>query len=174
MMGAEQIVLAAIGKDTFWAACRAAFAGQSGVTLQQALCSLAHPLAAPVGRDALETYRQIGRAEVVNLLLKYSAAEITPAHLAQIQPNQNHGQSEPTLEVGSPAPQSIYCQQWRDGRDRLITTRQPSCPGCRICTGVSQGGAGQGGAGQGGAGQGGAGQGGAGQGVNPAVPADDD
>lgn len=101
MKTAEQAILSAIDAEQLGAVCRAAFSGQSGVILKRALCALAHPFHPPVGRDALETYRQIGRSEVVNLLLKYSAAEVTPEDIANIE-TQNHGRSkEPTIESGN-------------------------------------------------------------------------
>lgn len=77
----EAALFRVIDRDEFWAVCRAAFSGQSGITLRRALCSVAHPLFPPVGKDALETYRQIGRAEVVNLLLRFSDAAVSPASL---------------------------------------------------------------------------------------------
>ncbi len=69
--------------EDFASACRNAFSGQSGVILRSALCSVAHPFFPPVGKDALETYRQIGRSEVITLLLRYSEAEATPSILIQ-------------------------------------------------------------------------------------------
>jgi hypothetical protein len=82
----EQALFKAIPLDEFASACRNAFSGQSGVILKQALCSIAHPYFAPVGKDALETYRKIGRADVVNLLLRYSEAEATPSTILSHEP----------------------------------------------------------------------------------------
>ena len=82
----EQALFQTIPLDEFAAACRSAFSGQSGVILKQALCSVAHPYFAPVGKDALETYRKIGRADVVNLLLRYSEAEATPSTILSHEP----------------------------------------------------------------------------------------
>jgi len=82
----EQALFQAIPLDEFAAACRSAFSGQSGVILKKALCSVAHPYFAPVGKDALETYRKIGRADVVNLLLRYSEAEASPSTILNHEP----------------------------------------------------------------------------------------
>ena len=82
----EQALFQTIPLDEFAAACRSAFSGQSGVILKKALCSVAHPYFAPVGKDALETYRKIGRADVVNLLLRYSEAEATPSTILSHEP----------------------------------------------------------------------------------------
>ena len=82
----EQALFQTIPLDEFAAACRSAFSGQSGVILKKALCSVAHPYFAPVGKDALETYRKIGRADVVNLLLRYSEAEATASTILNHEP----------------------------------------------------------------------------------------
>lgn len=79
----ERALFKVIAQDEFTSACRNAFSGQSGVTLRKALCSVAHPFFPPVGKDALETYRQIGRAEIVTLLMRYSEPEATPVILIQ-------------------------------------------------------------------------------------------
>lgn len=79
----EQALFKVISLEDFASACRNAFSGQSGVTLRSALCSVAHPFFPPVGKDALETYRQIGRSEIVTLLLRYSEPEATPSILIQ-------------------------------------------------------------------------------------------
>ena len=82
----EQALFKAIPLDEFASACRNAFSCQSGVILKQALCSMSPPYFAPVGKDALETYRKIGRADVVNLLLRYSEAEATPSTILSHEP----------------------------------------------------------------------------------------
>ena len=92
----EQALFKAIPLDEFASACRNAFSGQSGVILKQALCTIAHPYFAPVGKDALETYRKIGRADVVNLLLRYSEAEATPSTILSHEPRTT--EPETTLQ----------------------------------------------------------------------------
>ena len=93
----ERALFKVINQDDFASACRNAFSGQSGVTLRKALCSVAHPFFPPVGKDALETYRQIGRAEIVTLLMRYSEPEATPAILIQSYERTNtEDESEPT------------------------------------------------------------------------------
>lgn len=66
------------------ALCRACFMGKAGVELLSALGGASHPFAPPVGADALETYRLIGRAEVVNLLLRLSDSQVSPGKVVEI------------------------------------------------------------------------------------------
>ena len=88
----EKILFQFIPEDEFASACRNAFAGQSGVILKDSLQRIAHPLYPPVGKDALETYRRIGRAEIVSLLLRHSDDVVTPSsiqdHASQTDPDE--------------------------------------------------------------------------------------
>ncbi len=81
MTDLEKALFSITDQKKFWEVCRSAFAGQSGAALKKHLASISNPLHPPIGRDTHETYRLIGRAEVVSLLLKYSEAETTPADL---------------------------------------------------------------------------------------------
>jgi len=61
-------------------ACRASFSGQSGVDLMECLLQLAHPLFPQCGKDTHDTYRNIGRQEIVTLLARFSGIPFSPAN----------------------------------------------------------------------------------------------
>jgi hypothetical protein len=60
------------------------FAGQSGVVLRNALAEISPPLCPAVGATDAETYRLIGRAEVVLWLLSLSEPEATLGQIIKL------------------------------------------------------------------------------------------
>jgi len=137
MNTAEDHLFSAVDRDEFWQACQSCFSGQSGAVVLRALAALSHPLTPPVGKDALDTYRLIGRAEIVSLLLRYSEAQVTPAQLAQYHASQTErnagGSGKDSCAICATCP---FCKPDGDGRSGGgITTTCTTCtdPACRGC-----------------------------------------
>lgn len=61
--------------ERFQGACQSALAGQAGIDLLESLLSVAHPLYPPEGRTPEEISRQIGRREIVALLVRQSTID---------------------------------------------------------------------------------------------------
>lgn len=77
----ETLIDAAVTYPAFADACRAAFSGKSGEDVLAALTAVAHPLFPPEGRTPEAVAREIGRREVVALLLRASGnISPTPSH----------------------------------------------------------------------------------------------
>jgi hypothetical protein len=77
----EALIDAAVTYPAFADAARAAFSGKSGEDVLAALTAVAHPLFPPEGRTPEAVAREIGRREVVALLLRASGnISPTPAH----------------------------------------------------------------------------------------------
>ncbi len=66
----------------FLDACRNAFGGTAGTQVLATLCAVAHPLFPPEGRDSHAVAREIGRREIVALLLR-SSGNINPTPYAR-------------------------------------------------------------------------------------------
>ena len=77
----ETLIDAAVTYPAFADACRAAFSGRAGEDVLAALTAVAHPLFPPEGRTPEAVAREIGRREVVALLLRASGnISPTPSH----------------------------------------------------------------------------------------------
>ena len=77
----ETLIDAAVTYPAFADACRAAFSGRAGEDVLAALTAVAHPLFPPEGRTPEAVAREIGRREVVGLLLRASGnISPTPSH----------------------------------------------------------------------------------------------
>ena len=77
----EELIHAAVTYPAFADAARAAFSGRAGEDVLAALAAVAHPLFPPEGRTPEAVAREIGRREVVALLLRASGnISPTPSH----------------------------------------------------------------------------------------------
>ena len=77
----EELIHAAVTYPAFADACRSAFSGRAGEDVLAALTAVAHPLFPPEGRTPEAVAREIGRREVVALLLRASGnISPTPSH----------------------------------------------------------------------------------------------
>jgi hypothetical protein len=77
----EILIDAVVTYPAFADAARAAFSGKSGEDVLAALTAVAHPLFPPEGRTPEAVAREIGRREVVALLLRASGnISPTPSH----------------------------------------------------------------------------------------------
>jgi hypothetical protein len=74
---AEILAHEGITLDQAGTAVAACFGGSSGTIVRGLLAAISPPLNAPVGDTPEETYRAIGRAEVVFFLLSLSEPEAT-------------------------------------------------------------------------------------------------
>jgi hypothetical protein len=80
----ETLIDGAVTYAAFADAARAAFSGKSGEDVLSALTAVAHPLFPPEGRTPEAVAREIGRREVVALLLRASGnISPTPSHASR-------------------------------------------------------------------------------------------
>ena len=129
----ETLIDAAVTYPAFADACRAAFSGRAGEDALAALTAVAHPLFPPEGRTPEAVAREIGRREVVALLLRASGnISPTPSHARPTAftvtrlPDQPE-QPAPAPETTPAAPTSgiNYAAAWGHP-DRFPTLADPA------------------------------------------------
>ena len=98
----EAQIASTVGLEFFANAARSALSGQAGADLITALLSVAHPMYPPEGRTPEDVAREIGRREVVSLLIRQT--EIRPPHHAQRPPR--HWSSANPAKAEASAPQA--------------------------------------------------------------------
>ena len=114
----EEQIARAFGLERFACAARSALSGQAGSDLIAALLSVAHPMYPPEGRTPEDVAREIGRREVVSLLIRQT--EIRPSHHDQREPR--HWTSASTTQGQASAPEACT------GSGTAITTDPPDIP----------------------------------------------
>lgn len=112
----ETLIDAAVTYPAFADAARAAFSGRAGEDVLAALTAVAHPLFPPEGRTPEAVAREIGRREVVALLLRASG-NISPTqsharpthygvHNADLDALAATGSADQPIQPTAPAPET--------------------------------------------------------------------
>jgi hypothetical protein len=101
----ETLIDGAVTYPAFTDACRAAFSGKSGEDVLAALTAVAHPLFPPEGRTPEAVAREIGRREVVAILLRASGnISPTPSHARRTSPSTT-GSADQPQQPAAPTPE---------------------------------------------------------------------
>jgi hypothetical protein len=101
----ETLIDGAVTYAAFADAARAAFSGKSGEDVLSALTAVAHPLFPPEGRTPEAVAREIGRREVVALLLRASGnISPTPSHARRTSLTTT-GPADQPQQPAAPAPE---------------------------------------------------------------------
>lgn len=109
----EAQIASTVGLEFFANAARSALSGQAGADLITALLSVAHPMYPPEGRTPEDVAREIGRREVVSLLIRQT--DIRPPHHDQRRP-PHHDQRPPRhWSSANPAKAEAHPPQTGDG-----------------------------------------------------------
>lgn len=102
----EALIDAAVTYPAFADACRAAFSGRAGEDVLAALTAVAHPLFPPEGRTPEAVAREIGRREMVTVLLRASGnISPTPFHATRTSPSTT-GSADQPIQPTAPAPET--------------------------------------------------------------------
>lgn len=106
----ESQIASTVGLNWFSNAARSALSGQAGADLLTALLSVAHPMYPPEGRTPEDVAREIGRREVVSLLIRQT--DIRPPHHDQRPPR--HWSSANPAKAEASAPQTLATDIYTD------------------------------------------------------------
>jgi hypothetical protein len=102
----ETLIDAAVTYPAFVDAARAAFSGKAGEDVLAALTAVAHPLFPPEGRTPEAVAREIGRREVVALLLRASGnISPTQSNARRTSPSTT-GSADQPIQPAAPAPET--------------------------------------------------------------------
>jgi hypothetical protein len=120
----EALIDGAVTYPAFADAARAAFSGKAGEDVLAALTAVAHPLFPPEGRTPEAVAREIGRREVVALLLRASGnISPTPSHARRTSPSTT-GSADQPIQPTAPASQEDAGANLAAPRHWLETSRR--------------------------------------------------